>query len=86
VRKRTEQKNEVLMRRHRALMNSALEGIHIMDERGNIVEVNDTFCHMLGYTQEEMAKLNVADWDAQWSREELMERFKKLIRSEGAIV
>jgi diguanylate cyclase (GGDEF)-like protein/PAS domain S-box-containing protein len=27
----------------------------------------------------------VADWDAQWSREELMERFKKLVRSNSAL-
>ena len=84
-RKRIEQKSEVLMRRHQALMKSALEGIHIMDMQGNIVESNDAFCRMLGYTQEEMANLNVADWDAQWSREELMERFKKLIRLDGAL-
>lgn len=84
-RKRIEQKNEVLMQRHHALMKSALEGIHIMDTQGNIVDANETFCHMLGYTQEEMAKLNVADWEAQWSREELMERLKKLIRLDGSL-
>jgi len=84
-RKLSEQKNEVLMRRHQALMKSALEGIHIMDERGNIVEANDTFCNMLGYTQKEMSRLNVADWDAQWTREELMERFRQLILIDGAL-
>jgi diguanylate cyclase (GGDEF)-like protein/PAS domain S-box-containing protein len=85
-RKRIERRNEVLMRRHRAVMNSALEGIHIMDEQGNIVEANDTYCRMLGYSQEEMARLNVADWDVLCaSKEELMERFNKLIRSDGAL-
>jgi diguanylate cyclase (GGDEF)-like protein/PAS domain S-box-containing protein len=78
------QKSEVLLQIHQALMKSALEGIHIMDMFGNIVEVNDTFCHMLGYTQQEMSRMNVADWDAQWSREELMERFKKLIQINSA--
>ncbi len=84
-RKQIEQKSEVLMRRHQALMKSALEGIHIMDMRGNLVEFNDTFCQMLGYTREEAAKLNVADWDAQWSRDELMGRFKHLITVDGAL-
>jgi diguanylate cyclase (GGDEF)-like protein/PAS domain S-box-containing protein len=84
-RKQIEQKSEVLMRRHQALMNSALEGIHIMDMDGNIVEANDTFCRMLGYSQAEMARLNVADWDAQWSREELMVRFRKLVYLDGAL-
>jgi diguanylate cyclase (GGDEF)-like protein/PAS domain S-box-containing protein len=84
-RKQIEQKSEVLMRRHQALMNSALEGIHVMDMDGNIVEANDTFCRMLGYTQQEAAGLNVADWDAQWSLEELTERFRKLIHLDGAL-
>ena len=84
-RKRAEQKNEVLIRRHQALMKSALEGIHIMDLDGNVVEVNDTFCKMLGYSRAEAISLNVADWDAQWSKEELKERFKNLHRLESAL-
>ena len=83
--KQVQQKSEVLLQRHQALMKSALEGIHVMDMLGNIVEVNDTFCRMLGYTQKEMSRMNVAEWDAQWSREELMERFKKLVRSNSAL-
>jgi diguanylate cyclase (GGDEF)-like protein/PAS domain S-box-containing protein len=84
-RKRAEQKTEVLMRRHQVLMKSASEGIHIMDMQGNIVEANQTFCDMLGYTAEEMTNLNVVDWDAKWSKEELIERFKKLIKVDGAL-
>ncbi|MGB8077362.1 MAG: PAS domain S-box protein, partial [Gallionella sp.] len=84
-RKRAEQRTEVMLRRHQVLMSSALEGIHIMDVQGNIIEANDTFCKMLGYTNVEMSGLNVADWDAQWSREELMKRFGDLIRVDGAL-
>jgi diguanylate cyclase (GGDEF)-like protein/PAS domain S-box-containing protein len=84
-RKEAEQKSEVMLRRHQTLMKSALEGIHVMDIQGNIIEANETFCKMLGYSNVEMAGLNVADWDAQWSKEELMERFKKLIRVDGAM-
>jgi diguanylate cyclase (GGDEF)-like protein/PAS domain S-box-containing protein len=84
-RKRADHRNEVLISRHQALMKSALEGIHIMDMDGNLVEFNDTFCRLLGYSREEAMDLNVADWDAQWSREELMERFKKLVFVDGAL-
>jgi len=84
-RKRNEQRNEVLLKRQQVLMMSSLEGIHIMDINGNIVEFNDTFCELLGYSREEAARLNVSDWDATWSREELMERFRKLIKITGAV-
>ena len=72
-------KTETLLHRNQTLMQNAMDGIHVMDMRGNIVEANDAFCHILGYTREEMARLNAADWDAQWSAEELRERFKELI-------
>ena len=75
-RKRAEQKTEVMLRRHQVLMSSALEGIHIMDIQGNIIEANDTFCKMLGYTNVEMSGLNVADWDAQWSQRRIDEAFQ----------
>ena len=78
-RKDTERRNEVLLLRQKVLMSSTLEGVHIMDIQGNIIEVNDTFCRMLGYTHEEVGKLNVADWETQWSKEELMVRFQKLV-------
>ncbi|MGA8865063.1 MAG: PAS domain S-box protein [Gallionella sp.] len=68
---------EAQLKFYQALMKYALDGIHVMDAMGNVIEVNDTFCKMLGYSQEEALKLNVADWNAQWSREELLARFKK---------
>ncbi len=76
---RLQKETEALLRRNQTLMQNSMDGIHVMDMSGNIVEANDAFCRMLGYTQKEMACLNVADWDVQWSAEELRERFKQLI-------
>ena len=67
------------LKRYQILMKNALDGIHILDAEGNIIEVNDSFCEMLGYTPEEAAKLNVADCDSQWSKEELLAKLKNLI-------
>ena len=84
VRERTielEQKQretEVLLRRNQALMLTSMDGIHVMDMQGNIVAANDAFCRMLGYTQKEVLGLNVADWDGQWTDEELREKFRAL--------
>lgn len=73
------QETERLLRRNQILMQNSMDGIYVMDMQGDIVEANDAFCKMLGYTMEEAARLNVTDWDAQWSKEELQERFKALI-------
>jgi PAS domain S-box-containing protein len=76
---RLQQETEMLLRRNQTLMHNAMDGIHVLDVQGNLVEANDAFCRMLGYTREEITGFNVADWNAQSSVEELRERFKKLI-------
>ena len=85
VKKRTielelvQQLTESLLRRNQALMMTAMDGIHVMDIQGNILTANDAFCNMLGYTQQEVSCLNVAEWDAQWPVEELQAKFRELV-------
>ena len=58
--------------RLQTLLNLASDGIHILDEKGNIVAFSQSFARMLGYSSEETAKLNVADWDAIIPQEQLL--------------
>ncbi|MFZ2300290.1 MAG: EAL domain-containing protein [Gallionella sp.] len=53
--------------RNKMLLRTASDGIHILDLEGNVVQVNDAFCRMLGYTASEMLSMNAAQWDAQWT-------------------
>lgn len=69
---------ELLLLRNQILMQNSMDGIHIMDMQGNLVEANTAFCRMLGYQPEEVARLNVADWDAQWTQEDLLTRFEAM--------
>ena len=75
----TQRATDILLRRNQALMLTSMDGIHVMDMQGNILAANNAFCRMLGYTREEVADLNVSDWDAQWSAEELRARFAELV-------
>ncbi|MFH2140300.1 MAG: PAS domain S-box protein [Pseudomonadota bacterium] len=67
------------LHRNEALKQNSMEGIHVMDAKGNVLEVNDAFCHMLGYTYEEVMRLNVRDWDDKMTSEELAQIFKELV-------
>ncbi len=68
-----------LLRRNQALMGSSMEGFQVMNLEGKVLEVNDAFCRMLGYTREEAMCLSVSDWNEQFSKEELRARFRALI-------
>ncbi len=61
-------------RNNEMLLRTASDGIHILDLNGNVVQVNDAFCRMLGYTSFELLSMNVAQWDAQWTKDELLGR------------
>jgi len=76
---RLQRETEALLRRNQGLMRTAIDGIHILDLDGNLVEFNDAFCQMLGYTREEAASLNLADWDAHFSAAELRDRLEDFI-------
>ena len=77
-RQKAEQKARALVQRNQLMMQSTPEGIHIMDEQGNIIEANDAFCRLLGYTLEEVLLLSVFDFDAKLTVDELRANIKKL--------
>lgn len=56
---------------NKLLFNSAADGIHIVDIEGNVIQVTDSFCKMLGYTAEEMSSMNAAQWEANWTQDEI---------------
>ncbi|MFA7382714.1 MAG: PAS domain S-box protein [Desulfurivibrionaceae bacterium] len=70
---------EHMFQRNQALMNTAMDGIHILDLEGNLVEANESFYRMLGYTGEAKPGLKVTDWDDLFSQEELQATFKDLV-------
>ncbi len=67
ARKRAEESLAKESRKNEILLSAASDGIHVLDLEGNVVQVNDAFCKMLGYTAEELITMNAAQWDAQWT-------------------
>ncbi|NUN70910.1 MAG: PAS domain S-box protein [Bacteroidetes bacterium] len=69
-----------MAQRNEILLHTSKDGIHVMDERGYLVEVNETFCEMLGVGRAEALSMNVRNWDARWSGDELMQKIDALLR------
>ncbi len=62
----------------RTLLDTATDGIHILDASGRVVEFSHSFARMLGYTPEEMWNLSVYDWDTAISMEQIYEWLKNI--------
>ena len=61
------------------LLETSSDGIHVLNEAGELIEANAAFYQMLGCDPENPPALQVADWDAQWSAAELKTRMQALI-------
>lgn len=62
----------------------ASDGIHILDENGDVIECNAAFADLLGYTKDEALQLNVKDWDAEIPKSQLKNVIKQLLVSPKA--
>lgn len=68
-------------KKYETLMQASGDGIHVLDIKGNLIEANEAFCSMLGYTYEEAKQLKVKDWDVKYSPTESIEHIPQLIGS-----
>ena len=50
--------------RHRVMLQTAMDGFFRTDMRGRILDVNETYCRMSGYSEQELLTMNIADIEA----------------------
>jgi diguanylate cyclase (GGDEF)-like protein/PAS domain S-box-containing protein len=73
-------------RKNQLLLRNSSDGIHILDQDGNVIEASESFCRMLGYRRAEVIGMNVAQWDAQFSPAQLRQRMdERLGTTEGSV-
>jgi PAS domain S-box-containing protein len=59
--RRTAEQLAESQRRFRAVFENSLDAILLMDDAGNYVDANPSACQLLGYTCDEIVRLNVSD-------------------------
>ncbi len=67
--------------RGRTLIEQSRDGILIITEDCKVYDTNKRFADMLGYSPEEMFELHVWDWDALFSKEQILEMVKTVGKS-----
>jgi len=71
--KRQEQALADELAQHHLLIDKSLDGIVVLDEDARVVEANEHFADMLGYTLEEVYKLHTWDWDKNFPPKKILE-------------
>lgn len=63
---------------YKSIIETSLDGFWIVDKQGTIVEVNQAYCDMSGYTREEFLQLDIADIELLDTPEIIEQRIEKI--------
>lgn len=72
--KRTEEK-------YKTIIQTSMDGFWITDAQGHFLDVNDTYCRLIGYTRDEMRNMSVTDVEAIETPEDTARHIRKLMES-----
>jgi PAS domain S-box-containing protein len=68
--------------KYRNIIETAPDGVCIIDTKGNILETNDSYCEMIGYSREELLTMSVGDVEMIESSAATKRRLKEFSLSE----
>lgn len=64
--------------RHSAILKTASDGFWAVDREGNIKEVNDAYCRIIGYSREELLAMHISDVEVNEDIEDVKTHIQKL--------
>ncbi|MBS4030691.1 MAG: PAS domain S-box protein [Clostridiales bacterium] len=65
---------------YKAIISTSLNGFLTTDVRGHILNVNDEYCRLIGYSREDLLTMQIQDVEAQETPEETAQHIDKVIR------
>ncbi len=81
-RKRAERMLRASEERHRLILGTAMDGFWLVDTQGHLLEVNEAYCRMSGYSQQELLTMSIADLEAAELPVQTASHIRKIV-SEG---
>jgi len=66
--------------RYRAIIRGALDGFWLVDRSGHLLQVNNAYCEMSGYSERELLEKAIADVEAEESHEGVSSHLEKILQ------
>ncbi|MEE4239893.1 MAG: PAS domain S-box protein [Desulfopila sp.] len=70
---------EARERRHKSILKTAMDGFWLADTEGRLLEVNNAYCSMTGYSEDELLTMCIADLDVEENQEIVVQHIQKVV-------
>jgi PAS domain S-box-containing protein len=78
-RKRAEAALRESEERHRTIIQTATDGFWLVDMEGRLLEVNESYCRMSGYSERELLAMRIPELEAVEAREDTAAHIQKIM-------
>jgi len=78
IRNITERKNSEL--EYKTILRTAMDSFYLIDARGRILDVNDSYCSLIGYSRDELLNMGVKDVEAEESEELIAQHMQRIMK------
>lgn len=65
------------------VLRTSVDGFWITDIKGRFLDVNDAYCHLIGYSRDELLKMGIPDVEAVERPEETVQHIQKIMAVGG---
>ena len=66
-------------KRYRSILKAAIDGYWLTDTNGQLLEVNDSYCRISGYSESELLSMRIPDLEAVEDAQLVAEHMKKVV-------
>jgi diguanylate cyclase (GGDEF)-like protein/PAS domain S-box-containing protein len=78
--KESRKRNEATIKRHNAILKSIQDGYVMIDFEGNILETNDSYSSMVGYSKDELVNMSIMELEVVETPEEIKAHIERLFK------
>jgi len=64
---------------YRTILRTSLDGFFVFDSNGHLLDVNDAYCQMSGYTRDELIQMSIQDLEGLETPGEIAQHIQKII-------
>ncbi|MCX9083870.1 MAG: PAS domain S-box protein [Candidatus Methanoperedens sp.] len=64
---------------YKTILKTAMDGFYLVDSQGRILDANDSYCSMTGYSLEELLQMSLKDIEAKETEEMIAKRIHRVL-------